>query len=267
MNATEFICKYSSGIVRGLQKIGISASFEGKNDLLVSGRKIAGLGAYASTSGARLFHASILVDLDVDYMLKVLKTPLEKMQNKGFSSIKNRITTVRSESGIQYDLDTVAQAVVEGYSHEFGIQIEHSKLSEEELSTAENLREEKYESHQWLYGAGSEVKDCVGHYRENTTTGLIDIRAIVAGETIKSVMVHGDFFTSDTAHLDLEGSLRWHKYSPTELFKTVKAAMDRHQDSWNGMDCETVASSIVRAVELAGSGKDEPNPRGCFVRT
>ena len=48
--------------------MGIAASFRGKNDLEVAGRKIAGLGIHRDASGGLLFHASLLLDLDVALM-------------------------------------------------------------------------------------------------------------------------------------------------------------------------------------------------------
>jgi lipoate-protein ligase A len=41
----------------------------------VGRRKIAGLGIYFDPAGGLLFHASLLVDLDIAFMLSVLRTP------------------------------------------------------------------------------------------------------------------------------------------------------------------------------------------------
>ena len=61
----ETIGEISAALVDGCARLGIAASFGGKNDLEVGGRKIAGLGLYVDPAGAMLFHASVLADLDV----------------------------------------------------------------------------------------------------------------------------------------------------------------------------------------------------------
>ncbi len=260
--STDFIRRYSSGVVLGLQRFGIRAQFQGKNDLLVSGRKIAGLGSYQAASGARLFHASILVDLDIDFMLTVLKTPLEKMQDKGIASIASRIATVRQSGGEHIAVSEVADAVAAGYAEKFATDFRDSRLSAQEADLAFQLQTEQYDTHQWVSRLETDVRDAVGHFRKNTESGLLDVRAIVAGATVKSVRLHGDFFTSDRAVLDLESSLRWHASAPEVLADTVERSMARHSKSWNGMRCQDVTDAISSAVKAAGA----PRPHACFAR-
>ena len=74
-------------------------SFHGKNDLEVDGRKIAGLGLYVDPAGAMLFHASILADLDVEFMLEVLQIPAAKLADRAVAAVAERLTTVSAETG------------------------------------------------------------------------------------------------------------------------------------------------------------------------
>ncbi|MCH8328673.1 MAG: hypothetical protein IID15_09170 [Candidatus Marinimicrobia bacterium] len=64
-NARALMESFSGGILTGLATFGIEALFSRKNDLEVSGRKIAGLGIHRTSTGGLLFHCSLLVDLDV----------------------------------------------------------------------------------------------------------------------------------------------------------------------------------------------------------
>ena len=45
------MARFSGGLVNALSTLGIEATFRGKNDLLVGGRKIAGLGIHRAHSG------------------------------------------------------------------------------------------------------------------------------------------------------------------------------------------------------------------------
>src|ERR1044072_6117258 len=78
-NPRELLGRYAEGIVAGLAELGIEATFAGKKDLSVEGRKIAGLGLYLEPGGRLLFHSSVLADLDIGFMLDVLNIPVAKL--------------------------------------------------------------------------------------------------------------------------------------------------------------------------------------------
>ncbi len=92
--------RYAEAVVGGLRGLGVEAAFRPKNDLEVGGRKIAGLGLYRDERGAMLFHSSILVDLDIALMLRILRIPGAKLADKGVSRVEQRVTTVSRELGI-----------------------------------------------------------------------------------------------------------------------------------------------------------------------
>ncbi len=266
LSSTDFIKKYSTGIIRGLGRLGIEAYFQGKNDLLADGRKIAGLGAYAPATGGKLLHASILLDIDIAYMLGVLKHPVEKLRDKGIEAIERGITTVRKMSGFSASMGDLKQVIEDGYSQQFDGAAQLSGLNQAETVLAERLRADQYGTQQWVEGLRLEVRDRMGRFRASTAYGTIDIRAIVAGGTLKSVAVHGDFLASETAILDLEGSLRWHAARPELLADTVQSSMGRHVEAWSGMKSEYVINAIVKAVHDAKPNLAACKPGACFMR-
>ncbi len=73
---------YARGIIEALSLLGIQSEFRPKNDVLVRGKKIAGLAACVQENGNALFHASILLDIDTRLMASVLKIPFEKLSDK-----------------------------------------------------------------------------------------------------------------------------------------------------------------------------------------
>ena len=93
----------------------MQAEFGGKNDLLAGGRKIAGLGMYLDGHGGLLFHTSLLVDLDVDFMLQVLRIPAAKLADKGAAAVAERVTTVRRELGRPVDMGTLRERGRRGF--------------------------------------------------------------------------------------------------------------------------------------------------------
>src|SRR5581483_822722 len=86
-NPRALLGRYAEGIVAGLAELGIEATFAGKNDLSVGGRKIAGLGLYVDPDGGLLFHSSVLADLDIPFMLEVLNIPAAKLGDKAVAAV------------------------------------------------------------------------------------------------------------------------------------------------------------------------------------
>ncbi len=96
---------YARGIIEALSLLGIQSEFRPKNDVLVRGKKIAGLAAYVQENGNALFHASILLDIDTRFMASVLKIPFEKISDKEITEVEDRLTTVNRESKEKVTID------------------------------------------------------------------------------------------------------------------------------------------------------------------
>ena len=134
--------RYSRGILLSLKKLGLKGAFRPRNDLLVQGKKIAGM-AFAVVGNAGLFHASLLCDLDEGIMQKALRIP---------SSKKVSLTTVSRELGRIVTAQEVRQVVKEGYNEAFGIELVNKPLSQEERKETKSLEEVKYRNPIWIFG-------------------------------------------------------------------------------------------------------------------
>jgi lipoate-protein ligase A len=104
----ELLCQ---GAIRGLEKLGVRAAFRPKNDIEVNGRKISGTGG-TSMDGAFLFQGTLLVDFDVDTMLRALRIPTEKLKDKEIASVRERVTCLAWELGAPPPLPQIKAALV-----------------------------------------------------------------------------------------------------------------------------------------------------------
>lgn len=149
---------YSQGIIAALKHLGITAEFRPKNDILVKDRKIAGLAllsSFGATEGlascalldARgqggLFHASLISDLDIELMPRVLKKPLK---------VPGGITTVSKELGRKVSIRELSGLVKKGFQEALGAEIIPEPFTPEELVEIKSLEEEKYQSRDWVHG-------------------------------------------------------------------------------------------------------------------
>jgi lipoate---protein ligase len=265
--ARALMSHFAAGIIRGLDSLGVKAEFRRKNDIEVDGRKIVGLGIYRARSGGLLFHASVLVDLDVPLMLHVLNTPFEKISDKEIATVAARTSTVRQEVGRQLSLGEVRQRVRDGYAATFEVDLTPGEFTAAERQAIAALEREKYLSDDWVFQT-SEVADASGSARVKTPGGLLDVRVTLAGRMIKAVYIGGDFFAADRALADLEASLRWHTSQAEAVAETVRLRFERWRAELESIPPAALTQAIETAVRRAGVAEASfrSDPYGCFVR-
>ena len=265
-HARELMARFSAGIRSALAEFGIEAGFRRKNDLEVGGRKIAGLGIYRDPAGGLLFHASLLIDLDISLMLNILKTPFEKISDKEIKTVAGRITTMRRESGTHLTLQEVRRSIARSYARTFDITLAPDEFSPAELGRIYELQQKKYNTAGWIFQESS-VADGTGCGKVKTPAGLIDVRVAMAGKMLKAVHIGGDFFAPESAIAELEGRLRWHSGDAGAIEQTVRAVYAEKENELAGVPVGALLRAISRAVadsehRMSGEKKE---PYGCFV--
>ena len=209
----ELMCQ---GAVRGLERLGVRAAFRPRNDIEVEGRKISGTGG-TSLGGAFLFQGTLLVDFDVDTMLRALRIPTEKLKDKEIASVKQRVTCLAWELGAAPALAHIKAALAAGFAEVLGVQFELGPLTsfEKEL-LAQRLP--YFQSDEWVYGVRRLLSQR-GELRAlfKSPGGLIRVSLLVNRQArrIREAFITGDFFVyPGRAILDLEARL---KGAPTDV--------------------------------------------------
>lgn len=264
--ARALMVHFSAGIISSLEALGIQAAFWGKNDIEINNRKVAGLGVYRSPAGGLLFHASVLVDLDIAFMLHVLKTPFEKITDKSVATVAGRVTTIRRETGLPVSLDEIRASIAAGYCRAFGVALAPGDLLPDELEAIDALEQSKYLTPDWV-NQTTAIPDTFGSAKVKTPAGLLDVRATLAGNTIKAIFIGGDFFAAEGTVADLEARLRWHPASPERVRETLAAGYAERADQLNNLPLEALQEAIQQAVRNAQKNESaaRADPYGCFV--
>jgi lipoate-protein ligase A len=86
----------------------------------VEGRKISGTGGVFEGK-AFLYQGTVLMDFNVERMLKSLQIPVEKLTSKGIKSAEDRVEWVKRYLGRMPEKEEVFSAILEGLSEELGI--------------------------------------------------------------------------------------------------------------------------------------------------
>jgi lipoate-protein ligase A len=264
--ARELMSDFSNGLVCGLKQLGVEARFRRKNDIEVNGKKLVGLGVYRAPSGGLLFHASMLVDLDIALMLRVLNTPFEKLSDKEIDTVAARITTVRKETQSKITIDAVRRVIADGFVSAFNVNLVPSGLSSSEYADIGQLEREKYLRDDWIYQTTA-VPDSNGSAKVKTPAGLIDISVTTAGGTIKAVFIGGDFFAAENAVADLEASLRWHTSQPENVAATIEKIFQSRGSEFNRIRPKFMIEAVTKAVARArvAESQTRADPYGCYV--
>ncbi|MEK7812819.1 MAG: DUF116 domain-containing protein [Candidatus Desantisbacteria bacterium] len=121
---TERVCE---AVTRGLKILGVDAKFRPRNDIEVNGRKISGTGGIFE-DGAVLFQGTLLVDFDVETMMRALRIPTEKLADRELASVRERVTCLREELGVSPPLKEIKQALQEGFEQVLGIEFRNCGL-------------------------------------------------------------------------------------------------------------------------------------------
>ncbi|HIH45303.1 MAG TPA: lipoate--protein ligase family protein [Candidatus Methanoperedenaceae archaeon] len=136
-------------LIDALKYYSLNAAFRPINDVVVDGKKISG-NAQTRWENRLLQHGTLLLDFDVDEMLRICNIPREKFGDKNISSVKEGITWMDRELGEQKDMAEVKDVMMRMFSERFGVRLIPSSPTPEEERTASMLMP-KYHSDDWNF--------------------------------------------------------------------------------------------------------------------
>ncbi|MCB0589240.1 MAG: lipoate--protein ligase family protein [Phaeodactylibacter sp.] len=247
-NTRELYQLFSTPVIKALEHFGIGAQLRGKNDLEVEGKKIAGLGIHVNPHGAIQFHTSLLVGLDIPLMLKVLKIPMQKIGDKAqVNKVAQRITTVSRALGRTLTTGEVRELVKAQFRAHFGVQLENQPLTAGEKAGIEKLTNERYRNEEWIFH-NSPQPDMNGMGLKKTPAGLLRTYVALKGETIKSVLITGDFFGQESLFRQIEVNLKWSALDKELVKRKVHQAFVELGHTTPELSADDVNEAIWRAA-------------------
>jgi lipoate-protein ligase A len=251
----EVLETYAGGVMEGLRRLGIEgARLRSRNDIEVGGRKIAGLGLYSDEQGALLFHTSIMVDFDIRLMVSLLNIPVEKLRDKGVTTLEERHTTVQRELGRPVSISEAREKVKEGFQAAFGMEFSPQPFTEDEISEISTLERGKYLTREWIYQEAA-VPDLAGSSLKKTRAGLIRVQVALTGEVIKSALITGDFFATPRTINNIEARLRWAPADRESIRQAIEDELSSPGSYILDLEPDMLARCIMAAVSDARAEK------------
>lgn len=203
LSEEETYREFGELIILFLKKFGIEAKRRVLNDVVVNDRKIFG-SSFTKIGESISYTGTILVDMDLEFLSKVLKFIKSKFSDKKFSDLKDALTTISIELKRKVSINEAFQKFIESFKEKFNIEFYRGKLSKDEKILIKKLYDEKYKKKEWTFRFEKDYEEI---YTKKIKSGLIISRGKFKGK-IEEIKIYGDFLFSDIEKIQyLENNL------------------------------------------------------------
>lgn len=187
---------FTRPVIEALHQMGVAgAKLEGRNDLLIDGKKFSGNAMYIK-NGRMTAHGTILYDADLDAVTAALKPRADKIESKGIKSVRSRVTNIRPYVADAYQHLNTREFRDHLLLRIFGVNsradVPEYTLSTDDWAQVAAIRAERFANWDWNYGRSPAFTSERYH---KYPQGAVDFRFNVEqGGNIKEIKIYGDFF-------------------------------------------------------------------------
>ena len=174
--------RYINLLVLVLFKMGIDAKANGRNDILIDGKKVSG-NAFYHITGHSIVHGTMLYDTNMENMVGSISPNNEKLISKGVESVRQRVALLKDYTNLT--LDEFKAFAVQQLCNET------QALTEQDIMEIEDL-EKEYLTHEFIYGHNPRYSIIRKHRLEGV--GEFEIRIELKNKIIKQINMMGDYF-------------------------------------------------------------------------
>lgn len=184
--------RFTKPILDALGSIGVNATLEGRNDLLIDGKKFSG-NAVCIWKERVLQHGTLLFGTSMSELSAALKSRPEKFVGKAVRSNRQRVTNISEHLGEERDVIWFRNflgdyILTHALGRERVVNYSFTPQQEEEI---ENLRREKYATDEWNFGHSP--KFSMKSVRK-LPAGLLEFYYSVEKGRISEIEIKGDYF-------------------------------------------------------------------------
>lgn len=213
---------FTEPMIEALHKMGATgAELQGRNDLLIDGKKFSGNAMY-SKDGRMTAHGTILFDSDLNEIQNALKPRKAKIESKGIKSVRSRVTNIKPYVDEQYQNLTTEEfrdlVLLEIFGVDKREDVPEFKLTDEIWDGVYKLREERMGNWDWNYGKSPDFDI---EQSRKFPFGFVDIRFNVSQGAIQNTRIFGDFFGLGDIK-DVEEKLNGVKYERQAVSEALK---------------------------------------------
>lgn len=182
--AREWLAKPA---IETIAAFGAEASLEGRNDIMVGGKKVSGLAQHIQY-GYICSHGSLLLSADLGKLAGTLTADAEKIKTKAISSVRARVANISDYLPEAQDIARFREGLIKSYagrgavsSHRFG---------RDETGRIEEIVRGKYGSDEWTFGRSPAFTFT---NKKRFPGGSIEVFLEVRDGLIRDARITGDF--------------------------------------------------------------------------
>ncbi len=174
--------RYINMVVLVLNRLGVDARANGRNDIMIGDRKVSG-NAFYKLPGRSIVHGTMLYDTDMENMVGSITPTDGKLLSKGVRSVRQRIALLKDHIGM--DMDEFKLFVRDNLCKN------RVTLTESDISAVEHI-ERGYLSDDFIYG--NNPRYTVTRRGRIEGVGEMEVRMELKNDIIKAVNIVGDYF-------------------------------------------------------------------------
>ncbi|PAF54798.1 lipoate--protein ligase [Mycoplasmopsis agassizii] len=228
-------------VVEFLESLGLEVAYKGRNDLSVNGFKVSGNAQYATPS-RMVHHGTILININLDVMQKVLRVNPLKLKSKGIKSISQRVASINSLLKKPMEVSDFKKQLVNWFIEKYDAQKFEIPYERYALKWA-SLAAEK-SSHQWIYGKSPlfEVSN-----EDKFEGGIMKVNYTVKNSRFENFKFEGDYL-SQTDTEDISSALIGVEYNRNKIYETL--AKFKYSDYFGTITLEEIIDLIMGKKEV-----------------
>ncbi len=184
-------------ILDALNHLNIKAKKNGRNDLLIDGRKFSGHAYYRGKENC-FHHGTIMLEVNEEALEKYLNVSMLKLRSKAVKSVRSRIVNLKQIRN-DLDLDMLKESLILAFERMYGLKISEYPFDETEIEKRRSFFADK----QWIYGP---VIDLKYRIQARFDWGTVRILYELNDGRISDLKVYTDALNQDLAE-DLEEGL------------------------------------------------------------
>ena len=208
--------EYASHMLKALQALGVQAELSGRNDILVEGRKVSGY-AKRVYKDRLMVHGTLMYDVDIEVLTRVLTPPTNKLESKGIASVRSRVLNLREHLPQFASINALAQALEQYLSRQY-MDKEYT-LTESQLAEIRTIAETKFATPNWIYGRSPNETIA---YSKRLPCGNVAIHMDIKKGIIAQCTITGDFL-GNAPIATIENLLQGCLYERTALQQRLAA--------------------------------------------
>lgn len=213
--------RFVAPVITALGGLGITASADGRNDILSEGFKISGNAQcrHRCADGRQriMHHGTLLYDADMGNLADTLKVSADKLRSKGIRSVSSRVKNIRAIGDIPMDTEEFLGYLLDFAEMEYGCKAE--PLTDDETRLISALAEAKYSTWEWNFGKSPEGGESrTKRFPWGSITADITTRRGI----IENIIFTGDFFDLGTTE-QLPAALIGCRFTCEDVRKALSA--------------------------------------------